>query len=71
MDVDHAEEPILIIGTGGASVEIETPTLSVIIRDVGGITAGTLTGTTTGDIATGRWTVTEAGVAAAVRRRQL
>ena len=56
MDVDHAEEQILTIGTRDASV------------DPGGITATmTLTETATGDIGMGTGTVTETGVAAAVR----
>ena len=70
MDVDHVGTPMMTIGTRDASVIVETPTDSVIITDIGGIAATRdLTGTVTGEIATGTGTGTaiEPGVAAAAR----
>ena len=69
MDVDHAEEPMMTVGTGDGSVAIETLTTGlVMMRDIGEI-IGTedLTGMITGDIAIETWTATGPGVGAAVR----
>ena len=68
MDVDHAGEPILTIGTRDAPVEVGTLTVQVIVT-VGAIRAtGILIGTATGDIEIGTWTAMEPGVAATARR---
>ena len=68
MDVDHAGEPILTIGTRDGSVTVGTLTGLMIISDIGGIKAtGDLTGPVTGDIA-GTWAEMKPGVAAAARR---
>jgi hypothetical protein len=68
MDVDHAGEPILMIGDRDETVTIGTLTDLVTIRDIAGMTAiGILTGTVTGDIEIETGTAREPGVAAARR----
>lgn len=69
MDVDHAEEMMMTIGTGDGSVAIGTLTGLVMIGDIGDITAtADLTGMVTGDVAIETGTATgPPGIGAAVR----
>ena len=69
MDVDHAGQPRMTVGTGDATGEFETLTISITIGDVGCMTANaTLTGTSIGDIAIATGTVGKPGIAAAAKR---
>ena len=69
--MDHAEEPMTIIGTGGTAVAIGTMIRLVMIRDIGDIIASEdLTGMITGEIAIETGTATGRGVGAAVRLSQ-
>lgn len=70
MDVDHAGEPMMTVGTGDTTVEFETLTIPIIIGDAGGMTAGTLTRTSVGDIAIAMRTVGKPQVAAEAKRRR-
>jgi hypothetical protein len=66
MDVDHAEEPMMTVGTGDGSVAIGT--LTVMMRDIGEIVATEdLTAMITGEIAIETWTAKGRGVGVAVR----
>lgn len=66
MDVDHAGEPIMTVGTRETSVIVGTVTDLVITNDIGGIAAtGDLIGTVTGEIAVGTWVAIEPIIAAA------
>ena len=68
MDVDHAEEMMMTIGTGDTTVAIGTMT-AMIMGGCGDITAtADSTGMISGAIAIETRTTTEPGVAAAVRR---
>lgn len=65
MDVDHAEEMMMTIGTGDTTVA--TGTMIATMRDIGGIIAAEdLTGMTTGEIAIETGIATGPGVGAAV-----
>lgn len=69
MDVDHAEELMMTVGTGDGPVAIGTLTGLAMMRDIGEIIATEdLTGMITGEIAIETWTATGPGVGVAVRR---
>ena len=71
MDVDHAEEPMTIIGTGGRAVGIGTLIGLVMREDIGDtIATEDMTGMITGEIAIETGTATGRGVGAAVRFSQ-
>lgn len=68
MGEDHAEEPILTIGTRDAPVMIGNLGVLLIIRDGGGITTtGSSTGTVPGAIATGTCAAIQPGVVATAK----
>ena len=68
MDVDHAGEPILIIGTRNTPVAVGTLTI-LIVEDIEGFTATEiLTGMVIGAITTGTCADIEPGLVTAARR---
>jgi hypothetical protein len=68
MDVDHAEETKMTVGTGDGFVAIGTLTGLMMMRDIGEIIATEdLTGMITGEMAIETWTATGPGIGAAVR----
>ena len=68
MDVDHAGEPILIIGTRDTPIEVGTLTI-LINEDIEGFTAtGILTGIVIGAITKGICADIEPGLGTAARR---
>ena len=68
MDVDHAGEPILIIGTRDTPIAVGTLTI-LIMEDIEGFTAtGILTGMVIGAITTETCADIELGLVTAARR---